>query len=821
MKKGIQIIILICLLPALSLAQLTKLTGKVTDAVTGETLPLASVNFKGTTIGTNCDLDGKYSLETKNAKDSLVFRMMGYKQKVLPVVKNKFQVINVSLDPLTTLLSTVVITPGENPAIKFMRKVIANKKNNDREKLDAYQYEAYNKIQLDANNISEKFKNKKILKPFKFIFNYVDTSSVNGKTYLPIFISESLSDVFFRKTPKASIEKVKANKLSGINDPSYAQFLGDLVQSVNIYDNYINLFQKNFVSPVAGFGLEFYKYFLLDSARVDNRWCYKVTFRPKRKQEYTFSGTLWINDTTFAVKSIDMQMSHDVNMNFINDLQLSQEYEQVNGYWMLVRDKMIADFNLLEKTKKQMGFYGTKTTTYRNFVLNQPKDSKFYSQPVSTVVEKDALVKDDKFWNENRHEELSVKEKTIYHMIDTLENMPVFNTYLNVIQMVTSGYYYHGLFDWGPYMSTISFNSLEGTRFRIGGHTSYDFSKKVQLTGHLAYGTQDKAFKYNAEVLWMLNKNPRRALGGGISHDIEQLGTGLNAFREDFLLAALFRRSPANKLSMVDQYKAYYDHEWFTGLLNTFSITHRKLYAPPSGPFVMRDQITGTQITHPSISTTEFGINTRLAIGERLIMGEFDRMSLGAKYPILEVQYGYSPAKLLGSQYEYHRLQLRTEHWFNILTWGWSKYTIEAGQVWGKVPYTLLKIHPGNETYMYDEYAFNLMNYYEFVSDKYVNFSYTHHFSGLFLNHIPLMRKLKWRELAWVKGVVGTISNENLNFNVLPAGTSDLRKPYFEAGVGVENILRFIRVDGVWRLSHLDNPNAKKFGIMVSMVFDL
>ena len=817
MEKSIRILFFIVLLPSLCFAQLTKLTGKITDATTGETLPMANIFFKGTSIGTTCDLDGKFSLETKKPGDSLIISMMGYKRKIVFIVKNKFQEINISLEPESYLLNAVVITPGENPALKFMRKVIANKKNNDRERLDAYQYEAYNKIQFDANNITEKFKNQRILKPFKFIFEYVDTSSVNGKTYLPIFLSESLSDVYYRKDPKAQIEKIKASKVSGINDPSISQFLGDLVQNVNPYDNYINLFQKNFVSPVAGFGLLYYKYLLLDSARIDNKWCYKVSFKPKRKQEYTFSGNLWVNDTTFAVKSIEMQMSHDVNINFINDLQISQEYEKIGDYWMLVRDKMVADFNILEGTKKKMGFYGTKTTTYRNFVLNQPKDSKYYNQPVTTIVEPDALKKNELFWNTARHEELSPKEKTIYHMIDTLEKLPVFNTYLNVIQMITSGYYYKGNFDWGPYMSTISFNDVEGTRFRIGGRTSNDFSTKVMLTGHVAYGTKDKAFKYNAEVMYILAKNPRRALGGGIKHDIEQLGTGLNAFREDFLLASVFRRSPANKLSMVDQYKVYYDHEWFTGFLNTFSITHRRLYAPSSGPFKVYN---GDTISHSSISTTEFGINARFAFGEKIIMGEFERTSLGAKYPIVEIQYGYSPAKSFGSKYEYHRLQVRTEHWFNILTWGWSKYTIEAGEVLGRVPYTLLKIHPGNETYMFDEYAFNLMNYYEFVSDKYLNFSYTHHFSGLFLNHIPLMRKLKWRELAWVKGVVGTISKQNKAFNDFPVGTSDLRQPYFEAGVGVENIFRFIRIDGVWRLSHLDNPNTKKFGIMASMVFD-
>ena len=819
MNKLTKLLLLILLVPFVALAQTTRITGKITDAATGETLPMVNIYFKGTTIGTTCDLDGKFSIETKHAGDSLVFSMMGYKPQTMPVLKNKYQEINIKLESLSIMLKGVVITPGENPAIKFMRKVIASKRNNDRDRLEAYQYEAYNKIQFDANNITEAFKDKKLLKPFKFIFDYVDTSAVNGKVYLPIFLSETLSDVFYRKNPSDHIEKIKASKVSGINNASISQFLGDMIQNVNIYDNYINLFQKNFVSPVANFGLLYYKYMLLDSARIGNKWCYKLSFRPKRKQEYTFSGNFWVHDTTFAVKSIEMQMSPEANVNFINDLHISQEYDIVDDYWMLTKDKMVVDFNIIEKSKSNMGFYGTKTTTYRDFKLNKPLASKLYKQPLEVIIDEGALKKDEAFWQKSRHEELSPKEKTIYHMIDTLQNLPIFNTYLNVVKMITTGYYVKGNYEWGPYMSALSFNSLEGTRFRIGGRTSNDFSTKVMFTGHLAYGTLDKDFKYGAGVTYMFDKLPRRALTVDVKHDLEQLGTGLNAFREDFLLASLFRRNPADKLSMVDQLKGAYEHEWFSGLMNTFNITYRRMYAPLSGPFSVYGP-NNTIISQSNITTTEFGINTRLAIGEKVVMGEFERSSMGGKYPIVELQYGYSPLKAFGSDYEYHRLQFRMEDWFNVLTFGYSSYKIEAGKVWGKVPYTLLKIHSGNETYWYDDYAFNLMNYYEFVSDKYLSVSYTHHFSGLFLNHIPLMRKLKWRELAWAKGVVGSISDDNKNFAVLPTGTSNLNKPYFEAGVGVENIFRFLRVDAVWRLSHNDHPNINKFGIMLSMNFD-
>jgi hypothetical protein len=643
----------------------------------------------------------------------------------------------------------------------------------------------------------------------------VDTSTVNGKTYLPIFLSEAISDVYTRK--KSSIEIIKATKISGLENESVMELLGDKFKHTNIYDNYIDLFQKNFVSPIANFGLSFYKYYLVDSAYFDNKYCYKVMFKPRHKQTLTFMGHYWVHDTTFAIKQVEMRIVDDANINFINDLVLAKEFDLIEGkYWLLTKDYIIGDLNLIEDNEKTLGFFGRKSTTFRNYVINQPKEDKFYSRPVNVIVEDSANKHEDLFWLENRHEELTRDEKTIYFMIDTLKTIPRFNTYIDIIEMVTTGYYKWGYVELGPYASTISFNAVEGARFRVGGRTSNKFSTKLMLNAYVAYGIWDARWKYGAGFQYMLNKNPRRTFGGSFKYDLEQLGASQNAFREDFFLAFLFRRNPADKLSMVEEGKLYYEHEWFTGFSNTLNLIHRNLYPVGDTKFEIVSQ--GDTTTETAITSTEIRLDTRLAYKETFLTGEFERISLGAKYPIVEIRYGYG-IKSPRSDYEYHKLQISVNHWFNVFNLGWSKYRVEVGRIWGTLPYPLLKLHEGNETYFFDESAHNMMNYYEFVSDKYITAYYTHHFDGFFFNRIPLFRKLKWREVAFVNGLVGGMDQANKDYSVFPEGLYTLSKPYFETGAGIENIFKVLRVDAVWRLSYLDNPNIQKFGIRFSLQF--
>lgn len=807
-------------LVANSYGQTTKILGVVSDSITGEPLPFVNIAFKHSTIGTTSDFSGRFSLETKLKYDTLIFSSLGYKALAIKIDKFKFQELEITLSPATITLGEVIIHYKGNPAEKILNRIIDNKVKNDWHNLDYLEYELYNKIQLDANNLTEDFRDRRIFKNFQFIFDYVDTSTINGKSYLPIFLTETLSDFYYRRKPFTEIENIKATQASGIKNESLSQFTGNMYQKINVYDNHIVLFEKNFVSPVSNFGINFYKYYLIDSAFVDNDWCYKIMYKPRRKQELTFTGDFWVADTSYAIKKIDMRIADDANINYINDMVIWLEFNKYDTLWLPTKEKSTIDFNVIEDNKKLLGFYGTKTATFRNFTVNKPRDDKFYNSPTKIIIQEEAMEKDETFWSLSRHDSLSKEERNVYQMIDSIKNVPVFKTYVDVIKTIYLGYYLWGNFEIGPYIKSYSYNQVEGHRFRFGGRTSNEFSTKIMFDAHVAYGTKDEIWKYGGGVLYMFSKRPRRSAGASYKYDIEQLGQSQNAFSEDHFLASIFRRNPLDKLSLVREYKAFYQHEYFTGFSNTLTLKHSTIYPAGFTVFQVQDPLNmlnykeQTYITIPEI---EFELH--YAFDEKFLMGEFERVSLGSKYPMLDVKYNYRPKELFGGDYESQQLQVGVSHWFNVGSFGWSKYIVEGGKIWGKVPYPMLKIHSGNETFAFDETAFNTMNYFEFASDEYATFYYTHHFDGFFLNHIPLMRKLKWREVALIKGAIGTISDKNQTFSLFPEPLDQLSKPYMESAVGIENIFKVFRIDAFWRLSHLNNPDIRKFGILASVQF--
>ncbi|MCK9400635.1 MAG: DUF5686 and carboxypeptidase regulatory-like domain-containing protein [Bacteroidales bacterium] len=799
-------------------AQETRITGKVSDAVTGQPLPFVNIYFKKTTIGVTSDLDGAFSLNTTQPGDSVYASSVGYQTLKKHVIKGKFQVINFEMTESSTTLAEVQVRPEERWIELLMRRVFKSKELNNPDQIQYYQCEIYNKFQIDINNLDKKIQDRKIFKPIDFVFENLDTNELNQKVYLPALITEALSDFYFRKSPRATRELIKASQISGIENQSLTQYLGGIFLNINIYDNYLNIFDKNFVSPVANFGLSTYEYFLEDTVLIDGKSCYQIRFEPKRKQELTFYGTLWIQDTAFAVKQVDMRVAADANFNWVNDFYISQTYEKANGqYWALTRDYRLVDMNPFEgNTLKAFGIFSHRTTTYRQYVFDQPKSDEFYTSTTNVIVDNAAYQRDETWWEQNRPDSLEDSEQQIYEMVDSIKKVPAYKYYEKVVILLGTGYWISGRFEVGPLYKFISFNAIEGLRLRIGGRTSNKFSKKLLLEGHLAYGTKDESFKYALGMRYMVSKNPRRSFGLSFKYDMEQLGQDPNAFSEDNFFASFFRRSPANKLTMVREYKAFYEHEWFTGFSNTIKFIRRDVFAIDSG-FIIHDN--GSRYTDNSLVSNEIQLYTRFAFREQYIYGEFERITLGTKYPVLEVLYGYGIPGFSGSDMEYHRLQFKIKQWFNVANIGWSKYIFETGKIWGKLPYPFLKIHEGNETFFYYSEAGNMMNYYEFISDTYASLYYTHHFDGWFLNRIPLMRKLKWREVVTGRAIWGTMSEENRNYSVFPSNSGDLNKPYFEAGVAIENIFKVIRIDAIWRLSHLDGPDVDQFRIFVSFQF--
>jgi hypothetical protein len=795
--------------------QITKVSGTVKDFETGETMPFVNVSFKGATIGTITDIDGKYSIETSFPTDTLQASFIGYETDYEPVKKKEKQEVNFMLTKETFDLGEVVVVAGENPAEVLLKKIIAHKKYHNKDRLDYYEYELYNKVQFDINNFDQKFTERRVFKPFKFVFENIDTSDVNGKVFLPVFITETVSDYAFRKNPRTTKEHIKASKISGIEDQSISQFMGEMYQNVNVYDNFVSVFGKGFVSPIADFGLQYYKYYLVDSARIGNKWTYKVQFTPRRKYELTFKGEFVVHDTTFALLKLDMNVSEKSNVNFINELYINQEFDMVHdSTWMLTHDRLFVDFIVNDKS---MGLFGTKNTGYRNFKINEPRSDKFYASPENITVEKDANEKSETFWQQNRHDSLTAKEKTIYAIADTVKNMPAFKSWLNVFTTLVTGYKKVGPIDLGPYVSLISFNRVEGWRFGLGFKTNNKFSKKLKLNGNVAYGLRDQKWKYGGGFRVFISKRPRQILSAHYEYDIEQLGLSADAFSEDNIIASFYRRRPFYKLSYVQDVRANYEVEWFHGFSNRISFVHRELQSATDK--VVYNFASDAYPDHRIVSS-EVRFYTRFAYQEKFIEGELNRLSLGTKYPKIAFEYAYGIKGLWNGQFSYHRALFTIEDWVQTNPIGWFEYFVQAGKTWGNLPYPLLAIHTGNETYAYDDYSFNMMNLIEFVSDEYVAVFATHHFNGFFLSKIPLMRRLKWREVVSAKAVAGRISQENVNMMLFPTDLYALNGVYAEAGVGIENIFKILRFDVLWRMTQLDNPNIQKIGVRGSFRFN-
>ncbi|MBK8845944.1 MAG: carboxypeptidase-like regulatory domain-containing protein [Bacteroidetes bacterium] len=788
----------------------TIITGKVTDELTNEPLPFVAVVFKGSQAGVNTDFNGAYSIKTNTPSDSLLFSIVGYKQVAMPVKKNQTQVINVLMKVNRVELLEVVVKAGENPADIMLKKIIERKDANNKRNLEYYQCEVYSKLEFDMTNIPDKVKNSRVVKPFSFIFEKMDSSESNEKPFLPFFITENLSDFYFKNSPKTTQEVIKASKVSGLENATVTQFLGDMYQNINVYNNFIYLFGKDFISPISGFGQAYYKYYLTDSASLDGRWCYKMKFKPRRKQELTFTGDFWVHDTTFAIKKMTMRIAEDANINFINDMAIVQEYTCLHDtLWMQSRDILVIDFATKEDG---LGMIGRKTGSYKKYIVNQKIDDKIFTPAENIRVLEGSEKKGEVFWNDARHDSLNAREKQIYAMVDTIKSLPAFKTYVDLITLFVTGYKDFGALEFGPYFTFASFNTYEGFRLRLGGRTSNEISERLQLEGYVAYGFKDEDFKFGGGLRYIIDRKPRTTIGLNYRDDIRQLGQSDNAFQDDNILSSVFRRSPATKLTKIITQKIYLEREWFDGFSNRISFTKSELspIAPLSYAYYPMSDTNAAP--REFLNSSEVSFYTRFYYREKFVAGKVDRISIGSRWPIIQANYTVGLKGVLNSDFTYHKVSIRVTDDISFKPFGYTYMIAEAGKIFGTVPYPLLQVHQGNESYFYDYAAYNLMNFYEFVSDAYLSVIATHHFNGIFLDKFPLLRKLKWREVATARIVYGSLSEKNRLILKDPSAFSSLKsKPYFETGVGIENIFKIIRIDFLWRQTYINKEYIAKY----------
>lgn len=810
-------------------AQQTEVKGRVIDAATNEAMPYVSVFFRGTGSGTTTDFDGYFTLKTTAKVDSLTVSYLGYVTQVKPIKRGLKQTVDFQLVEVTSETDEVVITPGENPAIKIIKQAQDNREKNEHKSLTAYQYESFTKIQLAIDNLSDKFKKRKMLQPVIPLFDTVSHLSESGKPILPVFISESLSDYYVLMRPNLKKEYIKATKVLGVgvtDGTLTSQIIGSSFQQYNFYENWVNLLDKNFVSPIAGSSLLYYIYTLRDTILIDGKPCYEIQVNPKRAGDLAFTGKIWIQDSTFALKRVILEIDSKANLNFIDKLKIQQELEQTTaGPWLPSKTRVL--INIQELSENSPGMVALFYTSNKDFVVNQPKPNKFYEIPLE--VAEDAQSFDEDFWNENRHEKISESEKRVYQMVDTLRNLPSVKTWVEYVDIAINGYKAFGKFEVGPYALIYGYNNLEGNRFRLGFKTNEYFSKKWTFRAYGAYGTLDGQFKYSGQLDRILSRKHWTVASFRYKNDVEQIGVTDQDYNTSnlFTQLSLFQ---ADQLNRTVDYKAWISREVKKGItfkvtaqnkwygftpIRNFNFAYYKSTEDPQNPVISN-----------SFTNTTLSVQARIAMKEMFIIDGNDRISVGnAGAPQFNVSYTHGFKGILNGGFDYDKVDIEIRQYIVFGTLGQGNYILTAGKVFNNLPYPLLFVQRGNEALISSRNAYNLMNFFEFVTDQYVALNYEHHFEGLFTNRVPLVKKWKLRVFATGKGVWGSVTKNNLN--LLPLADASgrpisqfgeiNREPYVEVGYGVENIFRILRVDFIHRLTHLEAHNARPFGVKLQV----
>lgn len=820
MKKNQLFIFLAVLFTAFSFAQ-TKVSGFVVDKK-NQPVPFANIVFKGSNEGVVCDENGKFYIESQKNYTVLVVAFMGFTTKDVELEKPVLYNLKVVLNEEEVLQEVVIYTgktsKKNNPALRILRKIWERKRRNGLRLFDQYAYDKYEKVEFDLNSIDSNFMKSKVFKGMEFIFDKVDTSSVTGKTYLPIFINESVYEVFGDNKLNKKKEILKGNKNSGLsNGDGVNTFIKDLYNDYNIYNNHLTFFDKSFTSPISTTGIDVYNYVLRDSAYIDDKWCYNIVFYPRRKNELTFKGDFWVNDSTFAIKKINMAVSKSANINWVKDIYIEQEFDVVNdSVFLLTRDYMMSDFSLSKKDEAK-GVYGKRTTLFRNHKFNQVKPDKFYRDEVN-FIDNSVYTRNEEFWEQNRFEKLNKDEVGVYKMLDTLKTVKKFKKMYNLVTILASGYIQKGNFDYGPIFSTFGYNVVEGIRLRTGGRTYFGPNDKWRLQGYTAFGFDDHKFKYGLSAKWMIDTKNRVIISGGNRRDIEQIGASLTTTNDvlgrSFASSGIFMSGTNGKLSNINLSTAAIEIEPVKNLIFETGFSFRTLESASRDLFTM-DYYTDAARTQTrgDLRQSEVHFQTEYTPGKKSVGYGVERLSVDNPYSRLFVNVSQGFKGVLNSDFEYTKVQLYYKQPFVIGPLGRTNVTIEMGKTFGKVPLGLMSVVPGNQTYFIIGNTFSNLNFYEFVTDEYVTFQWDHNFQGRLFSRIPLLRKLNWREIVGIRGVYGDFSEQNRLLNASNLVYKAPTQPYWEYSVGIGNIFKVFRIDASWRGNYRDLPGTNNFTI--------
>lgn len=819
-------------------------SGIVCDSLSHEPVPFATVFLKGTDRGVLTDDAGSYSITTSLPLDSIIVSALGYSTKSISVKnRNQSHRLDIDLMPTGVLLGEVIARPKRvhytkknNPAVEFMERIRHTEDINDPQRHDNYNYDKYERITIAINdfNPSDSAANG-IGKSLGFLKDYVDVSELSGKQVLNISLREKLSSVQYRKSPESNKEYVRGLRSSGFDEildrQSVQTFYEDVMREVDVYGNDITILQTRFVSPLSRIAPDFYKFYLTDTVFVDTVKCVELTFVPRNPASLGFTGRFYVElgDSTMFIKRIMLRAPHDINLNFIDDLLILQDYVKApDGSRLKTRDDMMLEASVFSKGPS---IYGHRLTVYDGHSFALASDPSLFDRSADIIYAPGALDNDMTFWTANRKAEIGHGANSIEKMMAHLRSIPVYYWGEKTIRLFTSGYVPTGKpsrFDLGPMTTLASYNSVEGLRLKLGGMTTANLSDRWFARGYVARGFKDHRWKYRGELEYSFcNKEyhsrefPVHSIRATHFYDLDPLGQISTMHNVDNVFLSL-RRKP-------DVQQTYHRVSMLEYILETeshFSLEARlqrqSQYSTEYMTFT-----NGNGKSFKEYTMNSFRLQLRYAPGEKFYQMKTGRLPINMDAPIFTLSHIFAPKGFMGNPFALNVTEASVSKRFWLSAYGCVDVSLKGGHVWSRSPYPDLLIPGANLSYIIQSDLFSCMNPMEFVNDSYAQWDLTYWANGAILNNIPLIKRLKLREAVTFKGIWGHLSDKNkpwmnpelYSFPEVTHTQLMTDRPYMEIGAGLDNIFHILRLDYTWRLTYRDNPGACKSGVRFTFHF--
>lgn len=829
---------------AVATATNVRLRVVVTDSVSGEPVPYVAVTLQGRHGGVLADDNGVATMFVDpSAANVIEVQTMGYSTKSVEIPKGK-KTVKVALAPTGVKLKEVVVRRSKekyskknNPAVKFVESIKNARELTNPRRHDNYNYDKYERITMAINQFDEGKQENWLFNKFPFLSEHVDTSEVSGRPILNLSVREKTSQVSYRHNPESEKEYVTGQRHEGIDDlmsnqENVQEALEDVFREIDLYQNDITVLQNRFVSPLSRIATDFYKFYLTDTVEVDGERCIVLSFAPHNPQTFGFIGRVYVpeGDTTMFIKKVEMNVPRDINLNFIQKMYINQQFDRApDGSRLKVKDDMIVEVLVIPGTP---GLYFRRNTAYRNHNFDKAERPDLFDKSERSIVDSSAEMRDEAFWDAERQFAITPNERRVGAMMERLRSVPVYYWSEKTLKLLMSGYIHTGKkspVDIGPIGEFLSGNSVEGFRMQLGGLTTASLSKRWFARGYAAYGFKDNRFKYSGELEYsFIDKKyharefPIKSIKIRHTYDVDEIGQGSAYYSNVDMVFSSFTRMDNNQMT----YKRESELEYVLELTNHFSVEAGLKYTRQEATELM-PFVTGDGRRYWKYNQATFNVGLRYAPGEKFYQGKSERQPINMDAPVFTLSHSFGPMNFLGSMWTINKTEASVFKRFWFSAFGYADVVLKGGHVWNQAPYPNLLIPTSNLTYLIQPETFALLNPLEFITDTYGVWDLTYWANGAILNYVPLLKKLKLREVLSFRGFVGHLSmkndprfHENLFRFPEISHTQHLGStPYMEVAVGLDNVFRIFRIDYVWRLTYRDAPGIDRSGLRMSLHF--